>query len=142
MGNNYLVVKVSEDGFVEPFCVVDDYSKYDKYGYEIHKILKDGTLKLIRDYDTVTDEYIGVFIWNSESNPEEESPKKIIRLLKGDRYNVTKEMIEKWKKEFNFSVNTDELYLEMRSSGYISDDINNEWIVIGEGFDDDYPIGY
>lgn len=141
MGNNYLVVKVCED-FVEPFCVVDDYSKYDKYGYEIHKILKDGTLKLIRDYDTVTDEYIGTFIWSSESNPEEEPPKKIIRLFSGDRYDVTKEMIEKWKKEFNFSTNTDELYLEMKSSGYISDDINNEWIVIGEGFDDNYPIGY
>jgi len=57
----YLIVECNElgdqwecDADRTPICVVDDYTNYNKYGYEIHLINEDGTLKKIRDYDEVT----------------------------------------------------------------------------------------
>lgn len=57
----YLIVECNElgdqcecDADRTPICVVDDYTNYNEYGYEIYLINKDGMLKKIRDYDEVT----------------------------------------------------------------------------------------
>ena len=34
-----------------PICVTDDYSSYNKRGYEIYKIEENGNLTKIRDYE-------------------------------------------------------------------------------------------
>lgn len=41
-----------------PLRVVDDYSDYQRYGYDIHRILPDGTFECIQDYyDYEREEY-------------------------------------------------------------------------------------
>lgn len=54
----YLVVKCVElmdayecDADRTPICITDNYTKYNRRGYEIYSINKNGTLKKIRDYD-------------------------------------------------------------------------------------------
>ena len=54
----YLIIKCDElsdqwecDAYREPICITEDYSQYNKLGYEIYEILADGNLRNIKDYD-------------------------------------------------------------------------------------------
>lgn len=54
----YLVVKCVElwdseecDADRTPICITDNYTKYNRRGYEIYSIDENGRLKQIRDYN-------------------------------------------------------------------------------------------
>lgn len=142
----YLVVKCDElgdqfecDANRTPVCVVNDYTDYNKRGYEIYQIYIDGSLEKIRDYEEVTDEYISY----CEYNEDESSgiPTKVIRLKSGSRDNVTKNDIKEWRKQFGFTDSLNSIALDFKCGGEHGEQIGNLWCVIGETLDDWYPRG-
>lgn len=145
----YLVIKCNElgdqwecDADRQPVCLTNDYSKYDKRGYEIYKVNEDNTFTLIRDYDTVSKEEMVIAIWNNSDFEYEEEPDKIITICEGDRENVTTSMIKKLKKEYHFSETIKEIALDIRGSGSYGEEVNGKWIVFGEKCDDYVSRGY
>lgn len=146
----YLVIECNElgdqwecDADRKPVCLVEDYSQYNKRGYEIYEIKTDGTLKIIREYDDITNERICVYWWNSENKVEEcPLPDKIIKIKDGDRDNVTKSLIKKIKQKYKFADTIEEIEGDISCSGNHAELIDNKWIVFGEAFDDWYPYGY
>jgi hypothetical protein len=122
-----------------PICVVNDYTNYNKRGYEIYSINEDGSLKKIRDYDEVTDEYISYCEYNE--NESSDIPVKIVRLKEGDRDDITKNDIKEWCKRFGFTDPLKSITTDFKWGGEHGEQIGNLWCVIGETFDDWYPRG-
>lgn len=144
----YLIVKCEElndqyecDANRIPICILDDYEKYNRFGYEIYAIKDNGSLKLIKNYETASEEYISVCIWKND-NPEESAPEKIIDICKGNRDNISKTKIAQIKKDFGFYDDIKEITIDMKCCGQHGELINNKWIVLGERIDDIYPLGY
>lgn len=142
----YLVVKCDElgdqfecDADRRPLCIVDDYTNYNKCGYEIYAINEDGTLEKIRDYDEVTDEYIAYCEYIDEDS---RTPSKVIRLKDGDRDAITKNDIKKWRTQFHFTEDIKEMQSDFDCGGAYGETINGIWCVIGEALDDWYPTAY
>lgn len=142
----YLVIKCEElgdqwecDADRKPLCVVDDYTAYNKCGYEIYHIHDDGSLEKIRDYDDITDEYIAYCEYDEDESAD--IPAKVVRLKDGSRYDITKNDIKEWYKRFGFTDSIDEIEAEFNCSGEHGEEINGRWCVIGEAFDDRYPRG-
>lgn len=126
-----------------PICVTEDYSKYNKYGYEVYEIKEDGSLKLIRDYEDISEEYICVCIWNDLNEVDDRTcePDEFIKITNGDRNEVTKSMVKKIKKQYGFTESLNEIYDFIQWSGDYGEEINGKWIAFGEGFDNSYPTG-
>lgn len=142
----YLVIECLEladqyecDADRTPICVTDDYSSYNKKGYEIYKIEEDGNLTKIRDYDEVSDCYIGYFEWNNEDNAYEVEPLKKVRLKDGDRNDISLSNIKEWKRRFHFPETVNEIKEDLRCSGEFGTLIRDKWCVIGVAHDDYYP---
>lgn len=142
----YLVMKCEElsdqfecDANRTPICIVDDYTNYNKCGYEIYSINEDGSLKKIRDYDEVTDEYISYCEYNE--NESSDIPVKIVRLKEGSRDDITKNDIKKWCKQFGFTDSLKSITTDFKWGGEHGEQIGNLWCVIGETLDDWYPRG-
>ncbi len=145
----YLIVECTElgdqwecDADRTPICVTDNYSKYDKRGYEIYEIQSNGKLKLIRHYDKVSKKAIYVCIWNNAEESDITEPDKIKEIASGNRRNVTKSMIKKVKQEYHFSETVDEIASEINCCGCYAEEIDGKWVSFGEGYDDYYPLGY
>lgn len=144
----YLIIKCEElgdqwecDADRIPICVIDNYSEYNKRGYEIYEINNDGSLKKIRDYDQVTSEYF-VFCRYNNDDPDG-TPLQIEYLKKGSRSNVTRADVKKWCKQFNFQESVETIYNEIKSWGGHGELVDeNDWLVFGEAYDDIYPKGY
>lgn len=145
----YLVIECAElgdqwecDADRTPICVTDDYSEYDKSGYEIYEIHEDGTLEIIRHYDEVSSESMYVCVWNDSEMVEESDPDTIVELEVDTRYDVTKSIVKKIKKQYGFTDSIDEIYNDIQCFGYHGEHKKQKWIVVGEGYDDCYPRGF
>lgn len=145
----YLIIECDElhdqwecDANRTPICLTNDYSEYNKRGYEIYEINANGTLKQIRDYNSITETWVCVYLWNDSEKVEEESPDTIIKIKKGDRHNITKSLIKKIKQQYHFSESINEIEIDINCSGSHAEEINNKWVVFGEVFDDFYSYGY
>lgn len=145
----YLIVECTElgdqwecDADRTPICVTNDYSKYDKNGYEIYEINEDGTLKLIRNYSEISSESMYICIWNNPEMVEENDPDTIVELEVDTRYDVTKSMVKKIKTQYGFTDSVNEIYNDIQCCGYHGEEKNKKWIVFGEGYDDYYPRGF
>ena len=145
----YLVVKCTEltdayecDALREPIYVGDSYEKYDKRGYEIYTINDNGSLTLIRNYETASEECVCVCVYDINAG-DDEAPERVVDVIKdGDRKMVNKKLIKKLKQEYGFTESLSEIMSNIQWLGYHGEEINNKWIVIGERFDDRYPQGY
>lgn len=144
----YLVIECIElcdqyecDAERTPICVTDDYSPYNKRGYEIYRIEENGNLTKIRNYDETSDYYIGYFEWNDKDDPCDIDPLKVVRLKDGDRDDISLSNIKMWKKLFHFSESIDEIKEELHNCGAFGTLIGNKWCVIGEANDEDYSTG-
>lgn len=147
MSDKYLVVMCEElsdqyecDADRTPLCVVDDYTEYNKSGYEIYQILSDGTLAKIRAYDEINDEYIACVVWDMETDFDDK-PLEVIRLIDGDRDNITKSMLKQWKAKYGFLTSLKEMVSGINCFGAVGDEIDGKWIVIGECHDDHFARG-
>lgn len=138
----YLVVRCVElgdqwecDADRRPVCLTEDYSKYDKHGYEIYKLNKDGTFTLVRNYEDVTKEEMVIAVWNN-INHYENKPNKIIPICDGDRDYVTSSIIKKIKQTYHFTDSVEEIESDIFCSGAHGEEIKGKWVVFGEKFDD------
>ena len=147
----YLVVKCDElgdqfecDADRTPICLTDNYSEYDKNGYEIYEVNSDGTFTLIREYDKITNYVICVCNWGDINKPikYEEVPYSISKIMEGDRKDVKKGMVEQVKKHYGFTESIKEILSDIKCCGAHGEEINGEWVVFGIACDDWYPIGY
>ena len=144
----YLIIKCKElndqyecDADRTPVCVTDDYSSYNKKGYEIYRIEENGNLTKIREYDEVSECYIGYFEWNDEDDDYDNGPLKKVRLKNGDRDDVSLSDIKKWKKLFHFSASANEIKEDIDCCGAFGALIGDKWCVLGVAYDDDCPTG-
>lgn len=148
----YLVVKCEElnDGYEcdanrIPVCITDDYSEYNKFGYEIYKVLENGKLKLIREYDQTTNEGFAVYYWKNTDDVEVirvTNPTILENLSQKRREDFTKSLIQRLKKKYRFSGTVNDIFADIQSFGSYGDLIEDKWIVIGEYYDDNYSSGY
>lgn len=137
----YLVVKCTElndqhecDADREPICLTDDCEKFNKYGYEIYEITSNNTFKLVKEYDTSSDKGVAVYKWHNDNGEEDkDEPDEIIAKFKNHtRYDYTKSKIKQIKSDYHFKDSIDDIYLDMKCSGAHGEEINGEWVVIGE----------
>ena len=56
----YLIIKCAElsntfecDANRTPICLTNDFDKFNRYGYEIYEVQKNGEFKLIKDYGRI-----------------------------------------------------------------------------------------
>ena len=141
----YLVVEcieVFDEWEKTPICVTEDYSEYDKYGYEIYEIYDDGSLELIRKCTTITSEGMYVCIWKNSKTIDMEDPNTIVKVDSGNRYDVTKSTVKKIKAEYGFTDSIKEIYNHIQCFGYHGEKKNKKWVVYGEGYDNCYPRGF
>ena len=147
----YLVVKCDElgdqfecDADRTPICLTDDYSDYDKRGYEIYEVNNDGTFTLIRDYDEITNYVICVCNWGSldEQINYGDIPESVSKIAEGSREDITKGMAEQVKKCYGFTDSVKGILSEIKCCGSYGEEINGDWIVFGVACDDIYPLGY
>lgn len=137
----YLVVKCTElgdqwecDADREPICLTNDFAKFDKYGYEIYEITSGNTFKLVKKYDTSSEEGVAIYKWhNADEFDEDDEPDEIIAIFKNHTRDMyTKSKIKQIKSEYHFEDSIDDIYNDMRCSGVHAEEINGEWVVIGE----------
>lgn len=147
----YLVVKCDElgdqfecDADRTPICLTDDYSNYDKRGYEIYEVNSDGTFTLIREYEETTNYIICVCNWGDVEKQIDygDIPDSVSKIAIGNRKEITKGMVKKVKKDYGFVESTEEILLNIKSGGSYGEEINGEWIVFGVACDDLYPLGF
>lgn len=143
----YLVIECNElgdqyecDADRVPICVLDDYSDYNKMGYEIYEIHDDGSLTKIREYEDVNDTYISYCEYNADDDFPD-MPLKIVRLKDGDRNAVNKSDIRLWKSRFHFSESISDITVDFESCGEHGEMVNGKWCVIGVTYDENYPRG-
>ena len=146
----YLVVECRElgdqwecDADRTPILVTDDYSDYNSYGYEIYQIEPDGKLKLIREYDSVTDEGFCYCFYDKE-DVEEGYPTKVEKFKKKfTRDTITNSQVKKWKSAYKLKGTVEEIISSIHCSGDYSEETEDGGLkVIGEYLDDNYPLGY
>ena len=142
----YLIIKCEAlsdqyecDAQRTPICVIDDYTAYDKYGYDIYRIQNDGGLEKIRDWEDISEEYITYCEYDEDKSEEE--PITIIRLKDGLRRDITRKDIEQWRQRFKFTDKVSDIAIDLRCSGAHGEQIGKLWCVIGEAFDNHYPTG-
>ena len=145
----YLVVECRElgdqwecDADRTPILVTDEYSGYTRYGYEIYQIEPDGKLKLIREYESVTDEGFCYCFYSRDA--EEKRPIKVEKFKKKfTRDTITNSQIKKWKSAYKLKGTVEEIISSIRCCGdYGETTEDGGWKVIGEYFDNSYPLGY
>lgn len=141
----YLIVKCSElgdqyecDADRTPVCLTDDYEKYDRYEYEIYEITSENTFKLIKEYGTSSNQGMAVYKWYDEEDYKGE-PDEIMVMDKGyTREDYTKSKIKQIKSDYHFKDSVNDIYTDIKSSGSHGEEINGEWVVIGEYIEGDY----
>ena len=54
----YLIIKCYElddpyecDAYRVPVCLSDSYDEYNRYGFEVYRVLSDGTFELVKKYE-------------------------------------------------------------------------------------------
>lgn len=135
----YLIIKCDElsdqyecDADRTPICLTDDFEKFDKYGYEIYEITPGNTFKLIKEYDTSSNQGMAVYKWYDETDEKDEPDEIMVMDKNYSREDYTKSRIKKIKSDYHFKDSVDEIYTDIQCSGSHGEKINGEWVVIGE----------
>ena len=142
----YLIVKCEElsdqwecDTDRCPLCLVEDCSKYGM-GYEVYKVLKDGTFQKVKNYDEAIEEGMAVYFW--QDRKEEDEPTIREKWENMERDTMTKSKIQTLKNKYGFHDTVKEILCNIRCSGSHGESINDKWYVIGEYRDNIYNKGY
>ena len=143
----YLIVKCEElgdqwecDADRCPLCLVEDCSKYG-VGYEVYKVLKDGTFQKVKNYDEATEEGMAVYFWQ-DGKEEEDEPTIREKWKNMERDTMTKSKIQTLKNKCGFHDTVKEILCNIQCSGSHGESINDKWYVIGEYRDNIYNKGY
>lgn len=145
----YLIIKCNPlddqyecDADRTPLKVVDDYSEFDKKGYEVYEIANDGSLTCIRDWYERADIGMALYSWGIDENVFTTTPVIIQCERNKTRADVTEGFINAIKKKAGFKDSVEDIYIEVVNTGSHAEEINGRWVVYGEYADDDYSCGY
>jgi len=145
----YLIVKCEElgdqwecDANRTPVCMTDDYSTYG-IGYEVYKLTSENEFRRIKDYETPLEYGIAVYKW-VDGNDEKDIPDEIMQKYpEKDRDDFTLREIREICKKYHFKEGTpEEILEEISNCGAHGEEINHEWVVIGEYQDNWFSMGY
>lgn len=141
----YLVVKCDDsyDSIVDrqPICITNNITTYGRQ-YEIYKISPDGKLKLIKDYCVTLESGIALYKWHADKNLDRYClPDEIICKWKNKTSkSFTKSLIKRIKGQVGFKSQVEEIYDNFTRWGVYSEEINGEWVVLGEYNDNIYDL--
>lgn len=139
----YLIVKCDDENDRIPLCVTDDKSKYGN-GYEVYEIQLNGKLKLIKEYDVALKTGTALYKWNSDMSDyaETHKPDKIIAKWEGRTLNsFSKTEIKKIAKQAHFTEDADDIIIETKTGNAYGEEIDGNWVVLGEYRDNIYDLG-
>lgn len=141
----YLIVKCRElgdqyecDADRTPVCLTDDFKKYDRYEYEIYEITSENTFKLIKEYGTSSNKGMAVYKWYNEDDDKGEPDEIMVMDKNYTREDYTKSKIKQIKSDYHFKDSVNKIYTDIKCSGSHGEEINDEWVVIGEYIEGDY----
>ena len=142
----YLIIECNElgdqwecDADRTPICITENPSEYG-IGHEVWKILSDGTLEKIRNYDEALEEGMALYYW--EDGREEEAPTIIEKYPNKDRDGFSKNFFEKLKVRVKFSETVADIETNIHCCGAHGEQIEGKWIVFGEYRDNRFDCGY
>ena len=125
-----------------PICITENPSEYG-VGYEVWKILSDGTLEKIRGYDKALEEGMALYSWkNEEEVIEGTSPNVMIKYPNKDRDSFADNFFKRLKIRAGFKENVKSIIEDVRYCGSHGEVIGDEWVVFGKYRDSHYDIGY
>lgn len=144
----YLVIKCNElgdqwecDADRRPLCITDDKDRFWKLGYEIYEIHSDGSLELIKNYETAGEVGLALYYWEEDEDPELDAP-TVIEKIPNCEECVLDNILKFWIKLAGFSGSFEEIKKEIKGGGGSGEEIRNRYYVIGEYFDDKFELGY
>ena len=125
-----------------PICVTENPSDYG-IGYEVWKILENGNLEKIRDYDEALEEGMALYYWKEGEDEEEDIlPTIIEKYPNKDRDSFSKSFFKKLKAKVGFSETIADIESDIHCSGSHGENIGDKWIVFGEYQDNCFDLGY
>lgn len=145
----YLIMKCEElgdqfecDADRTPICMTDDYSTYG-IGYEVYELTSENKFRCIKEYDVPLECGIAIYKW-TDGNDERDIPDEIIQKYPDkDRDDFTLKEIKEICKKYHFEEGTpEEILKELSCCGAHGEEVNGEWVVIGEYLDDRFSMGY
>ena len=143
----YLIIECNElgdqwecDADRTPICITNDPSKYGK-GYDIWKILEDGSLEQIKKYDEAIEEGMALYCWE-EGREEDDLPTVIEKYPNKHRNSFSTSFVKKLKARAKFSETIVGIENDIRYSGSHGESIDGKWIVFGEYRDNHFDLGY
>ena len=143
----YLIIKCTElndqfecDAYRKPICMTDDYSTYG-IGYEVYELTPKNEFHRIKEYDTPLEYGIAIYKWINGN--ESDTPDEIMQKYpEKDRDDFTLKEIKEFCKEYHFEEDPEEILKELSCCGAYGEEINGEWVVIGEYLDNRFSMGY
>ena len=144
----YLIVECEElgdqwecDANRTPLCMTDDCSTYG-FGYEVYELTPENKFRCIKEYNVPLETGIAIYKWN-DAEGEKDIPDEIIEKYPGkDRDDFTLKEIKEICKKYHFEEGTPKKILtEISNCGGHGEEINGEWVVIGEYWDNWFSRG-
>ena len=145
----YLIIECEElsdqfecDADRTPVCMTDDYSTYG-LGYEVYELTPENEFRCIKEYDIPLEYGIAIYKWK-DGNAENTTPDVIMRQFpERERDSFALWEIEDFCKYYHFKEETpEEILREISNCGAYGEEIDNEWVVIGEYRDNRFSMGY
>ena len=144
----YLIIECKElgdqwecDADRTPICITENHLDYG-FGYEVWKILEDGNLEKIRDYDDPLEEGMALYYWENEEDVENKLPIILEKYPDKDRDAFSKEFFQKIKTRVGFSEVASKIKSSIHCAGSYAENIQGKWVVFGEYRDNIFDYGY
>lgn len=143
---SYLIVKVYPlgdqyecDADREPYKVVEDWRKERVTElYEVYQINEDGSLTLVKKYDTALESGMALYFFNEEDDWEEVEPTIIYKFPDMTRHDKVPKNVKQYVKNFE-QVDANG---NLSACGSLSYDNDGKHYIYGEYADGVYTIGY
>ena len=143
---SYLIVKVYPlgdqyecDADREPYKVVEDWRKERvKELYEVYEINGDGSLTLVKEYESALESGMALYFFNEEDDWEEVEPTVIYKFPDMTRHDKVPKNVKQYVKNFEQVGGSSNLV----TRGSFSYDNDGKHYVYGEYSDGLYNVGY
>lgn len=128
-----------EPGFCKPVCITEKPEKYG-YGYVIYKILENGKLKLVKDWEKAIEKGCALYYWNKFSEVEHKEPIVLMKFKGKNAYDFSEEEISEIIEKAGFDNEPDNILgLVEDEKTYCEELPDGRWMVFGEYCDGNFP---
>ena len=119
--------------------MVEDWRKEKVKGlYEVYQINEDGSLTLVKEYETALESGMALYFFNEEDDWEEVEPTVVYKFPNMTRHDKVPKNVKQYVKNFEQVGRNSNLF----ACGNLSYDNDGKHYVYGEYSDDVYTIGY